>query len=150
LAVFALFTAILLACALAVLLSAVNVYLRDTQHLIEVILTAWFWACPIVYAFQQNIGLKLGPKHLLPVYFLNPVTPLVLTFQRFIYARVSPVALIKQTDGKFLPTKYLVLPNWGYLRFFELDAAVLALAAVLFVVALAVFGRLEGNFAEEL
>jgi ABC-2 type transport system permease protein len=150
LAVFALFTAILLACALAVLLSAVNVYLRDTQHLIEVILTAWFWACPIVYAFQQNIGLKLGPKHLLPVYFLNPVTPLVLTFQRFIYARISPVALIKQTDGKFLPAKYLVLPNWGYLRFFELDVAVLALAAVLFVVALAVFGRLEGNFAEEL
>ena len=40
-------------CALAVLLSSINVYLRDTQHLIEVILTAWFWACPIVYSFQQ-------------------------------------------------------------------------------------------------
>ena len=33
-------------------LSSINVYLRDTQHLIEVVLTAWFWACPIVYPYQ--------------------------------------------------------------------------------------------------
>ena len=46
----ALVTGIVLASAIAVLLSSINVYLRDTQHLIEVILTAWFWACPIVYA----------------------------------------------------------------------------------------------------
>ena len=48
----ALVTGIVLAGAIAVLLSSINVYLRDTQHLIEVILTAWFWACPIVYAYQ--------------------------------------------------------------------------------------------------
>ena len=42
----ALLAGVVLACAIAVLLSAINVYLRDTQHLIEVILTAWFWACP--------------------------------------------------------------------------------------------------------
>ena len=52
----ALVTGIVLASAIAVLLSSVNVYLRDTQHLIEVILTAWFWACPIVYLYQQQIG----------------------------------------------------------------------------------------------
>ena len=136
--------------ALAVLLSSINVYLRDTQHLIEVILTAWFWACPIVYAFQQNIAQKLGPKGLLWVYFLNPVTPLVLTFQRCIYARVSPIALIKQPNGKYLPQVYHVLPLHGYLWYLALDFGVLALAIVLFLVALAVFGRLEGNFAEEL
>ena len=58
----ALVAGVVLAGALAVLLSAVNVYLRDTQHLIEVVLTAWFWACPIVYAYQANIGNKLGPQ----------------------------------------------------------------------------------------
>jgi len=146
----ALFTGIVLACALAVLLSSINVYLRDTQHLIEVILTAWFWACPIVYAFQQNIGLKLSPKHLLWIYFLNPVTPLVLTFQRCLYGRVSPVALVRQTDGKLLPQVFPVLPHHGYLWYLSLDLGVLAIAVVLFLVALAVFGRLEGNFAEEL
>ena len=77
---------IVLAAAIAVLLSCINVYLRDTQHLIEVILTAWFWACPIVYAFQSNISEKLGPKGLLWVYLLNPMVPLVLSFQRCIYA----------------------------------------------------------------
>jgi ABC-2 type transport system permease protein len=146
----ALLTAVALACALAVLLSSINVYLRDTQHLIEVILTAWFWACPIVYAFQQNIGKKLGPRGLLWVYFLNPVTPLVLTFQRCIYNKVDPVARVKQPDGKYALVHYPVLPLHGYLWYFSLDIAVLALSAVLFVVALAVFGRLEGNFAEEL
>jgi ABC-2 type transport system permease protein len=148
LVVFALITGVVLACALAVLLSAINVYLRDTQHLMEVILTAWFWACPIVYPFQQDIGLKLGAK--LWVYFLNPVTPLVLTFQRFIYNKVDPVANVKQPDGKFLPTHYPVLPLHGYLWYSALDVGVFALSVVLFLVALAVFGRLEGNFAEEL
>jgi ABC-2 type transport system permease protein len=143
LVVFALLTGIVLACALAVLLSAINVYLRDTQHLMEVILTAWFWACPIVYPFQQDIGLKLGTK--LWVYFLNPVTPLVLTFQRFIYNKVSPVATVKG-----VPTTYFVLPHHGYLWYSALDVGVFALSVVLFLVALAVFGRLEGNFAEEL
>ena len=97
--VLALIAGVVLASALAVLLSSINVYLRDTQHLMEVILTAWFWACPIVYAFQPNIALKLGPKGLLWVYFLNPVTPLVLTFQRCIYNKVDPVAL-RQAAGR--------------------------------------------------
>jgi ABC-2 type transport system permease protein len=43
-----------------------------------------------------------------------------------------------------------VLPLHGYMWYFSLDMAVLAISAVLFVVALGVFGRLEGNFAEEL
>ncbi len=77
-------------CALAVLLSAINVYLRDTQHLIEVLLTAWFWACPIVYLYQQQIGNRLGPEGKSWIYFLNPMVPLVLSFQRCIYAH--PIA----------------------------------------------------------
>ena len=77
--------------ALAVLLSSVNVYLRDTQHLIEVVLTAWFWACPIVYAYQ-TVEAKLGPRHLTWVYLLNPMTPLVLTFQRCLYNKPSYVS----------------------------------------------------------
>jgi ABC-2 type transport system permease protein len=141
----ALFTAIVLASALGVLLSAINVYLRDMQHLIEVVLTAWFWACPIVYAFQQNIGLKLGPRGLTWVYFLNPVTPLVLSFQRALYAHPTAYATVKGVR-----TAYLVLPSWGYPTYLLLDLGVLALSAVLFMAALAVFGRLEGNFAEEL
>ena len=38
----------------------------------------------------------------------------------------------------------------GYLWYAVLDLGVLVLGLVLFLVALATFGRLEGNFAEEL
>jgi ABC-2 type transport system permease protein len=141
----ALVTGIVLASAIAVLLSSINVYLRDTQHLIEVILTAWFWACPIVYAYQANIGQKLGPKGLTWIYFLNPMVPLVLSFQRCIYAHPTAYAYV---NGKY--TTFLVLPTKGMLWYVGLDAAVLAIAVVLFLLALAIFGRLEGNFAEEL
>jgi ABC-2 type transport system permease protein len=144
-ALVALFTAVVLACAIAVLLSSINVYLRDTQHLIEVILTAWFWACPIVYAYQQQIGIRLGPKGLTWVYFLNPMTPLILTFQRLIYAHPTTHAVVK---GVY--TTFHVLPTHGHLWYLSLDLAVLSAAVVLFFIALAVFGRLEGNFAEEL
>jgi ABC-2 type transport system permease protein len=141
----ALFTAIVLACALGVLLSSINVYLRDMQHLIEVVLTAWFWACPIVYAFQSNIAEKLGPKGLTWIYFLNPMVPLVLSFQRCLYAHPTTYAVV---NGK--PMTFNVLPTWGYSTYLVLDLAVLAISAVLFVIALGIFGRLEGNFAQEL
>jgi ABC-2 type transport system permease protein len=149
----ALVTGIVLACALAVLLSAVNVYLRDTQHLMEIILTAWFWACPIVYAYQANIGNKLGPKGLTWVYFLNPMVPLVLSFQRCIYAVQTAYVTTKVVVGthvEHVTTTYYVLPIKGMAWYVGLDLVVLVLAAVLFIIALAVFGRLEGNFAEEL
>ena len=149
----ALVTGIVLASAIGVLLSAINVYLRDTQHLIEVILTAWFWACPIVYAYQQYIGNKLGPKGLTWIYFLNPMVPLVLSFQRCIYAlQTAYVTTTTTVGGKAVhaTTIYHVLPTKGMAWYAGLDLAVLVLAVVLFLVALAVFGRLEGNFAEEL
>ncbi len=138
--VLALITGVVLASALAVLLSSINVYLRDMQHLIEVILTAWFWACPIVYSYQ-TIEARLGPKGLTWIYLLNPVTPLVVSFQRCIYAH--PIVNISG-----IPTP--VLPQHGYLWYTVLVLGVLFLSTILFLVALAVFGRLEGNFAEEL
>jgi ABC-2 type transport system permease protein len=141
----ALVTGIVLASAIAVLLSSVNVYLRDTQHLIEVILTAWFWACPIVYLYQEQIAKRLGPKGLTWVYFLNPMVPLILSFQRCIYAHPTTHAVV---SGVY--TTFYVLPEKGMGWYVGLDLAVLSLSLVLFLIALAVFGRLEGNFAEEL
>jgi ABC-2 type transport system permease protein len=138
--VLALITGVILASALSVLLSSINVYLRDTQHLIEVVLTAWFWACPIVYSYW-TVEKKLGPRGLTWIYFLNPVTPLVLAFQRCLYAH--PVVTISGTVTQVLPTQ-------GYLWYVVLVLIVLVLSLLLFLAALAIFGRLEGNFAEEL
>ncbi len=45
-------------------------------------------------------------------------------------------------------TQYL--PSWGAGTYVELDVGVLAGSLVLFYLAMVVFGRLAGNFAEEL
>jgi ABC-2 type transport system permease protein len=132
--------------AMAIFLAAVNVYLRDVQHLIEVVVgSAWFWACPIVYSYQHIVYPKLSEHHILWLYFLNPLTPIVMTFERVIYARTGLVHLT--TPGRPLAQ---LLPGWGSWTYVEADAIVLAVSLVLFVGAMVVFGRLAGNFAEEL
>jgi ABC-2 type transport system permease protein len=131
--------------AMSIFLSAVNVYLRDTQHLTEVLLMAWFWATPIVYTYGQISGTV--SQWLKYLYLCNPVTPIVMTFQRTIYGKtqyVYPAA--GQPGSKVIH----VLPNWGVGTYAGLLGVVLAVGVVLFLLALVVFGRLEGNFAEEL
>jgi ABC-2 type transport system permease protein len=49
----ALLVLLLLVGAIAIALAAINVYARDTQHLLELVLLAWFWMTPIVYPFAQ-------------------------------------------------------------------------------------------------
>lgn len=137
----ALFALVVFAAALATALSAINVYLRDTQHLLELVLLAWFWATPVVYPFQE-LGVRLAQKHILWVYFLNPVTVVVLTFQRALYNKVSPIGL----NGQVIH----ILPSYSPMWFLLQLVIVIVVSAALFIGALAIFGRLEGNFAEEL
>ncbi len=140
----ALVAIVVLAAALGVFLSAVNVYLRDVQHLIELVMVAWFWANPIVYPYQL-IATRLSQHHLLWIYFLNPVTPVVLTFQRALYAKVSPISTVHGHTNVVH-----ILPTYGPEWYLALLLGVIVVSATLFIGALAVFGRLEGNFAEEL
>jgi ABC-2 type transport system permease protein len=137
---------IVLASALALLLASVNVYLRDTQHLIEVLVgAAWFWACPIVYSYQNTVAPKFAEHGITWLYFLNPMTPVVMTFQRVLYAHTGKVTLTVPPHNKAQ-----LLPGWGPLTYVWMDAAVLGVGLVLFFVGMNVFGRLAGNFAEEL
>ncbi len=139
----ALFALLFFVAALGILLGSINVYLRDTAHFVELALIAWFFMTPIVYPYE-TVAEKLGNHSW--AYLLNPVTDIVLTFQRAIYGQVSGA---KTTDGVTSVTKILPqgVDQWWYLWHLGL---VIAGSAALFLVALAVFGRAEGNFAEEL
>ncbi len=141
--------------ALSVFLSAVNVYLRDTQHLTEVLLMAWFWGTSIVYTYGTIFLSGHNKAHpalnwMQWVYLLNPVTPIVMTFQRAIYGVTQYTYLTPGSPPGTKPTVYHVLPTWGLGGYAALDGAVLVVSIGLFLLALIVFGRLEGNFAEEL
>src|SRR3546814_17251061 len=43
---------LVLAAGFGILFAALNVYARDLQHLLELVMLAWFWLTPIVYAWQ--------------------------------------------------------------------------------------------------
>ncbi|MHB8190771.1 MAG: ABC transporter permease [Ferrimicrobium sp.] len=137
----ALIEELIIASAFAVLLSGINVYMRDMQHLMEILLQAWFWSTPVVYSFML-LYKRLNQHHLLWVYLLNPVTVVVLTFQRAFYAKTDPVGtnhLVVQVLPTYSPEWYLAV--LGVFIVFGIG---------FFLFSLSVFGRLEGNFAEEL
>jgi ABC-2 type transport system permease protein len=134
----------LVAGALGVALSAVNVYLRDTKHLVDVFLQLWFFLTPIVYSFERTVSVPLHAHGLTWLYLLNPVTPFVMTFQRVLYA--TEVGL--STVAPHVALK--LLPTWPVTTYLALNGALILIGAVAMVVAISIFGRLEGNFAEEL
>jgi ABC-2 type transport system permease protein len=149
---FAFVTLLVFTGALSIFLSAVNVYMRDTQHLTEVLLMAWFWGTSIVYTYGQIFLSGLNKGHpaldwLKYVYLVNPITPIVMTFQRAIYGKTQYKWL---PPGTKTPLVYHILPTWGVGTYAELLGIVFVVSSILFLLALIVFGRLEGNFAEEL
>jgi ABC-2 type transport system permease protein len=140
-AVVALVVLIVLGSALGIALAAVNVPLRDTGHLLELALLAWFWVTPIVYQYNA-LGDRLGNWAL-----INPMTPIVLSFQRAIYGEHQ---VATGGSSRLGTTTQGILPDesvWWYFR----NVAVLGVVSVLLLLAaLWLFGKLEGDFAEEL
>ena len=132
----ALVALLLMTASLGILLSAINVYLRDTQHFLELALLAWFWVTPVVYGFM-TIGKR--NSWFTKVFMTNPMTPIVLIFQRAIYGRV---------DNTKLHTG--ILPHWSLTTYLGYLGYSFAFGIVLLAVAVSVFGRSEANFAEEL
>jgi len=121
---------VLFGTALGLLLAAANVYLRDMQHLITIVITLWFWLTPIVY-YVKRVGDEL-PKTLYDIYLLNPVATVVFAFQRFFWA---------QGEG----TQFEFSGNvYGRLLI------LIAFSTVLLWFAQRVFARAQGNFAQEL
>jgi ABC-2 type transport system permease protein len=134
----ALVALLLITVALAIALSAVNVYARDTQHLLELVLLAWFWMTPVVYQYP-TVAKKFDPHPWLQILRFNPVLPIVLTFQRGLYAK----RCCDNGGNPILTTDGMWWYAWQLL-------VVIGVGAAAVYGALALFGRLEGRFAEEL
>jgi ABC-2 type transport system permease protein len=127
--------------AVGVLAAAMNVRMRDVEHFVELALLAWFWLTPIVYPYMLVAGKFSGLGRIL--YQLNPVTWIVITFQRTLYAQVSATSATGVVTHILPPDAN----QWWYLWHLLI---VIVASAVVFLVALSFFGRVEGDFAEEL
>lgn len=117
--------------AFGLLLSAVNVYLRDVQYLVEVLLLILMWASPIVYSWNMVQGV-LGGGTALSIYTNNPVTLAVLGFQKAFWVAGA------ESMATYPPDLLLRL------------AIALLVGLVLIFAFQRVFSRLQGNFAQEL
>ena len=123
---------LLYAVGVGLFLAAWNVYLRDIQFMVEVIVMLLMWFSPIVYSwtFVADAFNFRGIGWLTNIYINNPVTLAVLGFQKSFWADAS--------DG--------IMPDDLLLR--------MGVAALIGVLVLwwgqRVFSRLQPNFAQEL
>ncbi|MFB9163343.1 MULTISPECIES: ABC transporter permease [Arthrobacter] len=121
----------LLATGLGLLFGAANVYFRDSENFVDMLLMIATWASPVMYAWTM-VQAKVG-DFWFTVYQMNPITIAVETFH---YAFWLPT-----TDGaQAIPPHLLSL--W-------IPVGVLISAAILLWGQLT-FRRLEGRFAQEL
>lgn len=123
------------ATALGLLLSAINVYLRDIQHLVEIGLVVFFWASPIVYPFTFVHNAFEG-NWIEQVYLANPITLAIVSAQKALWAAGTT------STGAYAQ----VFPPDLELRLF----VSIAVSLFLLWACQRVFARLQGNFAQEL
>ena len=112
---------------LSLLLSSLNVLFRDVQHFTEILLLAWFWMTPVVYPI--SFIKDAFPSWAFNLYMLNPMTHIVLMWQRITYNSA--------VNG----------PDAYYISWVGIIYTVL-LSILLLIIGYYVFKRLEGRFAE--
>jgi ABC-2 type transport system permease protein len=120
------------ASAIAFLLSALNVYLRDTQHIVDILVLVLFWVSPIVYSFTF-VHDRLQGSLIEQIYLANPVTLASLAMQKGIWLAGS------QDPSTYWP------PHLGLRMLIALGVSL-----VLLWITSRVFARLQSNFAQEL
>jgi lipopolysaccharide transport system permease protein len=112
---------------LAFILSTANVFYRDTQHILEILMQAWFFLTPIFYPIKvlpnsrmilgMNIDVQLWARR------LNPMASLVAWYREALY--------------------------WGVPTGWDFSLRTLATCLLVLVVGYAVFCRFSPAFGEE-
>ena len=119
------------AAGIGLMLSISNVYFRDTQYLLSILLQFWMYLTPIIYpltlvatASKKTGGIAGSPITVMNIYELNPMVHFITLFRQLIYDNRWP-------DG----VEWIICLCW----------ALAALGVGLFV-----FQRNERNLAEAL
>lgn len=83
----------MLASGLALMLSVLNVFFRDTEHFVAVLLPMWMLLTPIIYPVQLvEQALRGIGEWALVLYQLNPVLPVIELFRALLYDNRLPDA----------------------------------------------------------
>ncbi len=111
--------------SLVMLVSAANVYFRDTQHVVNLFLSAWFFMSPVMYTFSLVQTMTADIPILQPIYLLNPLAVIISGYRSM------------QLPGAEFPWSNAALIGWLW-------------PAVLLIIAYLVFQRAQRNFSDML
>lgn len=117
---FYLFTLTILLSGIALLVSSVNVFIKDMAHIVNILVTMLFWATPIIWPFSFLTG------NLRYVALLNP----------FFYI----------TEGY----RYTFLEKTWFFEYTEMNVLFWGFTITIFFVGIYVFRRLRPHFADVL
>ena len=79
-----LFVETVLVIGLAVLVAVLNVYFRDLEHIIGVLMSVWFFLTPIIYPMD------FVPKEARVYFSVNPMTPLIEAYRAIFFYGMWP------------------------------------------------------------
>lgn len=130
---------VLAATGTALLLSALNVYMRDVQFILEVVLMVLFWMTPIIYswrAVQESLADAGFPEWVFDLYMANPLASAVVAFRQAFW---PGIATDQGSDLAFFSGPFDIR-LW----------AMVAVCGVFVWLAQRLFARLQTGFAAEL
>lgn len=74
----------LMALSVAMLSSAITVYLRDVEYILGIVTMAWQFLSPVMYSID-NV-----PEKMLAIFNLNPMTPVIIAYRDILYYGKPP------------------------------------------------------------
>lgn len=69
----------ILALGVTYLVSALNVYFRDLEHILGIVSMAWMYLTPIIYPID------MVPKEYVPLFYFNPMTSITIAYRDILY-----------------------------------------------------------------
>ncbi len=73
-----------LALGITFIISAIDVYFRDLEHILGILSMAWMFMTPIMY------DISIVPERIRPVFYLNPMTSIVTAYRDIMYSGTVP------------------------------------------------------------
>lgn len=74
----------IMALGITIILSAITVYFRDVQYIIQMLLMAGVWVTPVLFEPNMVGGFLASIMH------INPLSPVITAFRQILYYKVLP------------------------------------------------------------